>query len=190
MKQLMDYIVAALVLLLCWPLLLYIAIRIRMQGKGSVFYRQERLGKGGVPFQMVKFRTMVADAEEGGTPLLAVSDDYRVTPFGRILRRHHLDELPQFWNVLKGDMSIVGPRPERAYFVQQILEKEPDYERIFHLKPGITSLGMVKFGYANTTEKMIERSRYDLYYLEHYSFCLDVKILLATIKEVWNGKGI
>lgn len=189
MKQLMDYIVAAVVLLLCWPLLLYIAIRIRMQGKGSVFYRQERLGKGGIPFQMVKFRTMVTDAEEG-TPLLAVSDDSRVTPFGRTLRKHHLDELPQFWNVLKGDMSIVGPRPERAYFVQQILEKEPDYERIFRLKPGITSLGMVKFGYANTTEKMVERARYDLYYLEHLSFWLDVKILLATVREVWLGRGI
>ena len=98
--------------------------------------------------------------------------------------------LPQFWNVLKGDMSIVGPRPERAWFVQQILEKTPDYKRIFNLKPGITSLGMVKFGYANTIEKMIERSRYDLYYLEHYSFWLDVKILLATVREVWIGKGI
>ena len=171
MKQLVDYMVAALVLLLCCPLLLYIAIRIRIQGAGSVFYQQERLGKGGVPFRMVKFRT-------------------RVTAFGRTLRNHHLDELPQFWNVLKGDMSIVGPRPERAWFVQQILEKTPDYKRIFNLKPGITSLGMVKFGYANTIEKMIERSRYDLYYLEHYSFWLDVKILLATVREVWIGKGI
>ena len=158
MKQLMDYIVAALVLLLCWPLLLYIAIRIRMQGTGSVFYQQERLGKGGIPFRMVKFRTMVADAEDG-TPLLAVSDDCRVTPFGRTLRKHHLDELPQFW-------------------------------KVFRLKPGITSLGMVKFGYANTTEKMVERARYDLYYLEHYSFWLDIKILLATVREVWIGKGI
>mgnify|MGYP000587318973 CR=1 FL=1 len=184
MKQLMDYIVAALVLLLCWPLLLYIAIRIRMQGTGSVFYQQERLGKGGIPFRMVKFRTMVADAEDG-TPLLAVSDDCRVTPFGRTLRKHHLDELPQFWNVLKGDMSIVGPRPERAYFVQQILKKEPRYKQVFRLKPGITSLGMV-----NTTEKMVERARYDLYYLEHYSFWLDIKILLATVREVWIGKGI
>ena len=189
MKQLMDYIVAALVLLLCWPLLLYIAIRIRMQGTGSIFYQQERLGKGGIPFRMVEFRTMVADAEDG-TPLLAVSDDCRVTPFGRTLRKHHLDELPQFWNVLKGDMSIVGPRPERAYFVQQILKKEPRYKQVFRLKPGITSLGMVKFGYANTTEKMVERARYDLYYLEHYSFWLDIKILLATVREVWIGKGI
>ena len=189
MKQLMDYIVAALVLLLCWPLLLYIAIRIRMQGMGSVFYQQEQLGKGGIPFRMVKFRTMVAGAEDG-TPLLAVSDDCRVTPFGRTLRKHHLDELPQFWNVLKGDMSIVGPRPERAYFVQQILEKEPRYKQVFRLRPGITSLGMVKFGYANTTEKMVERARYDLYYLEHYSFWLDIKILLATVREVWIGKGI
>ena len=189
MKQLVDYMVAALVLLLCCPLLLYIAIRIRMQGAGSVSYQQERLGKGGVPFRMVKFRTMVTGAEDG-TPLLAVSDDQRVTAFGRTLRKHHLDELPQFWNVLKGDMSIVGPRPERAWFVQQILEKTPDYKRIFNLKPGITSLGMVKFGYANTIEKMIERSRYDLYYLEHYSFWLDVKILLATVREVWIGKGI
>ena len=170
MKQLVDYMVAALVLLLCCPLLLYIAIRIRMQGAGSVFYQQERLGKGGVPFRMVKFRTMVTGAEDG-TPLLAVSDDQRVTAFGRTLRKHHLDELPQFWNVLKGD-------------------KTPDYKRIFNLKPGITSLGMVKFGYANTIEKMIERSRYDLYYLEHYSFWLDVKILLATVREVWIGKGI
>ena len=98
--------------------------------------------------------------------------------------------MPQFWNVLKGDMSIVGPRPERAYFVQQILKKEPRYKQVFRLKPGITSLGMVKFGYANTTEKMVERARYDLYYLEHYSFWLDIKILLATVREVWIGKGI
>ena len=185
----MDYIVATSVLLLCWPLLLYIAIRIRLQGSGDVFYRQERLGKDGIPFRIIKFRTMITDAETD-LPLLAICDDRRVTPFGRTLRKHHLDELPQFWNVLRGDMSVVGPRPERAYFAKQILEKTPEYKRLYQLRPGVTSLGMVKFGYANTTEKMIERSRYDLYYLEHYSLWLDIKILLATVKEVWLGKGI
>ena len=139
MKQLMDYIVAALVLLLCWPLLLYIAIRIRMQGTGSVFYQQERLGKGGIPFRMVKFRTMVADAEDG-TPLLAVSDDCRVTPFGRTLRKHHLDELPQFWNVLKGDMSIVGTRPP---LISETNLYEPRHKARLAIKPGITGMWQV-----------------------------------------------
>lgn len=189
MKRLMDYIVAVTVLLLCWPLLLYIAIRIRLQGPGTIFYRQERLGKDGVPFRIIKFRTMVTDAESD-TPLLAVSDDRRVTSFGRTLRKHHLDELPQFWNVIRGEMSVVGPRPERAYFVKQILEKAPEYERLYRLKPGITSLGMIKFGYANTTTSMIERSRHDLYYLDHYSLWLDIKIILATAREVWQGRGI
>ena len=139
MKQLMDYIVAALVLLLCWPLLLYIAIRIRMQGTGSIFYQQERLGKGGIPFRMVKFRTMVADAEDG-TPLLAVSDDCRVTPFGRTLRKHHLDELPQFWNVLKGDMSIVGTRPP---LISETNLYEPRHKARLAIKPGITGMWQV-----------------------------------------------
>ena len=189
MKQLMDYIVAALVLLLCWPLLLYIAIRIRMQGTGSVFYQQERLGKGGIPFRMVKFRTMVADAEDG-TPLLAVSDDCRVTPFGRTLRKHHLDELPQFWNVLKGEMSIVGPRPERKYFADQIIEKAPYYALVYQVRPGITSWGMVKFGYATNVEEMIARAKYDLIYIENMSLLIDLKIITYTVKTVVTGKGL
>lgn len=189
MKRTLDYITAAIVLLIIWPLLLLIAFIIRLQCQGSVFYCQERLGKNGIPFRMIKFRTMRPDAEND-TPMLTVSNDERVTPFGKFLRRHHFDELPQFWNVLKGDMSVVGPRPERAYFAQQIIAKSPEYKRLFLLRPGVTSLGMVKFGYADTTEKMIDRSRFDLFYIDHHSLWLDFKIIMATIREVWLGKGI
>ena len=178
MKQLMDYIVAALVLLLCWPLLLYIAIRIRMQGTGSVFYQQERLGKGGIPFRMVKFRTMVADAEDG-TPLLAVSDDCRVTPFGRTLRKHHLDELPQFWNVLKGDMSIVGPRPERPEIAAQYCEEMPEFALRLQAKAGLTGYAQV-YGKYNTTP--YDKLQMDLMYIAHPSLVEDLKIMLATVK--------
>ena len=189
MKQLFNYMVAFLGLLLCAPLFLYIAIRIRRDNSGRVFYRQERLGKNGVPFEMIKFRTMVEGAEKE-IPMLAVVDDSRVTSYGRVLRRYHLDELPQLWNVLRGEMSIVGPRPERIYFVEKILEKEPSYEKVFLVKPGMTSLGIIKYGYASTVEEIIERSQYDLYYVEHYNLMLDLKILVATVREVFSGRGL
>ncbi|MBS6687762.1 MAG: sugar transferase [Sanguibacteroides justesenii] len=177
MKQLMDYIVAALVLLLCWPLLLYIAIRIRMQGTGSVFYQQERLGKGGIPFRMVKFRTMVADAEDG-TPLLAVSDDCRVTPFGRTLRKHHLDELPQFWNVLKGDMSIVGNRPLPLYEAELLTTDE--YIERFMAPAGLTGLWQVEKRGDQGALSAEERKQLDIKYARNFSFGNDIKIICKT----------
>ena len=183
MKQLMDYIVAALVLLLCWPLLLYIAIRIRMQGTGSVFYQQERLGKGGIPFRMVKFRTMVADAEDG-TPLLAVSDDCRVTPFGRTLRKHHLDELPQFYNVLIGDMSLVGTRPPT---VDEYQEYTPAQKRRLSFKPGITGLWQVS-GRSEITD-FDEVVKLDVAYMDDWTIWRDIQILLKTVKVVLRKEG-
>ena len=189
MKQLMDYIVAALVLLLCWPLLLYIAIRIRMQGAGSVFYQQERLGKGGIPFRMVKFRTMVADAEDG-TPLLAVSDDCRVTPFGRTLRKHHLDELPQFWNVLKGDMSIVGPRPHMLKHTVEYSQLINKFMVRHFVKPGITGWAQVT-GYRGETKELWQmegRVMRDIWYIEHWTFLLDLYIMYKTVYNAIHGE--
>ena len=183
MKQLVDYMVAALVLLLCCPLLLYIAIRIRMQGAGSVFYQQERLGKGGVPFRMVKFRTMVTDAENG-TPLLAVSDDQRVTAFGRTLRKHHLDELPQFWNILKGDMSLVGTRPPT---VEEFENYDLKHKARLGIKPGLT--GMWQVSGRSDIKDFEEVVGLDTYYIAHWDLGLDIKILLKTIKVVVTGRG-
>ena len=179
----MDYIVAALVLLLCWPLLLYIAIRIRMQGTGSIFYQQERLGKGGIPFRMVKFRTMVADAEDG-TPLLAVSDDCRVTPFGRTLRKHHLDELPQFWNVLIGDMSLVGTRPPT---VDEYEKYTPEQKRRLSFKPGITGLWQVSG--RSEIKNFDEVVKLDVAYIDDWTIWKDIEILLKTIKVVLMRDG-
>ena len=189
MKLLLDYVLSALALLLCIPLLLYIVLRLRVSGNGSVFYMQERLGRGGRPFQLLKFRTMVPDAEPCG-PCLAVPGDERATSFGRTLRKYHLDELPQLWNVLRGDMSLVGPRPEREFFARQVEARLPEYGKLYEVKPGLTSLGMVECGYAGTIEQMVARARRDLYYLEHRSFWLDLRILCATVREVWRGKGI
>ena len=138
---------------------------------------------------MYKFRTMYVNAEENG-PLLASEDDCRITPFGRIMRKYRLDELPQFWNVLKGDMSLVGPRPERKYFIDEIVKKAPYYYLLHNVRPGITSLGMVKYGYAENVDKMIERMEYDILYYENMSLTLDLTILIYTVKTVITGKGI
>lgn len=189
LRRLLESVAAALGLLVCSPLLLCIAICIVANDGGSVFYRQERLGRGGRTFSLIKFRTMIASAESG-IPQLAVEADWRVTRCGRFLRRYHLDELPQLWNVLRGDMSLIGPRPERAYYVRQIVERMPLYRELQSQKPGLTSLGMVRYGYANTVEKMVERARYDLYYLRRRNLCLDLKILADTLREVWKGRGI
>lgn len=189
LRRLLDSVAAALGLLVCSPLLLCIAIRIVADDGGSVFYRQERLGRNGKVFSLIKFRTMIT-AAESGIPQLAAVGDRRITRSGRFLRRYHLDELPQLWNVLRGDMSLIGPRPERAYYAAQIAERMPLYRELQSLRPGLTSLGMVRYGYANTVEKMVERARYDLYYLRRRSLCLDMKILADTLCEVWKGRGI
>lgn len=187
-KRGLDVVLSLLVLILFSPLFLFLALRVRSSSNGPIFYVQTRLGKQGKPFRMYKFRTMYMEAEADG-PKLSSRNDQRITPFGRFMRKYRLDELPQFWNVLKGDMSIVGPRPERPYFVEKIIQQCPQYLLIQQVLPGITSWGMVKFGYADTVEKMVERSEYDLMYLENQNLLLDLKILVFTIKPLLHGKG-
>ncbi|MDR1382198.1 MAG: sugar transferase [Tannerella sp.] len=188
-KWLMDKVVALCVLTVLSPLYACISVRVRMDSKGPVFFRQERIGYRGKPFTIYKFRTMYADSAQQG-PLLTARDDRRVTPFGRFLRKYRLDEIPQFWNVLRGDMSLVGPRPEQRYFIDRIVQKAPYYYLLHNVRPGITSWGMVKYGYAETVDRMIERLDYDILYYENMSLVLDLTILTYTVKIVFTGKGV
>ncbi len=188
-KLFMDKMLSLFFLVLLSPLFLYIAWRVKRDSPGPVFFSQERIGYMGEPFMIYKFRTMYTNAEEEG-PLLSSEDDCRITPFGRVMRKYRLDELPQFWNVLKGDMSLVGPRPERKYFIERIVRKAPFYYLLHNVRPGITSLGMVKYGYAGSVDEMIERLEYDILYYENMSLILDITILIYTVKTVFTGKGI
>ncbi len=188
-KQALDRIVSLLVLLLLSPVYLYLAIRVRMDSPGPVFLKQERIGYLGKPFMIYKFRTMRQNAEESG-PLLSSASDTRITSYGQVMRKYRLDELPQFWNVLKGEMSLVGPRPERKFYIDQIVKQAPYYYLLHNVRPGITSWGMVKYGYASTIEQMIERMQYDILYYENMSLSLDVKILIYTVQTICTGKGI
>ncbi|WP_321518680.1 sugar transferase [uncultured Bacteroides sp.] len=188
-KKALDRIIAAGALILLSPLFAWIAWKIKKDSPGSIFYVQERLGYRGKPFSMIKFRTMKMDAENGN-PQLSCENDSRVTNIGKILRKYRLDELPQFWNILKGEMSLVGPRPERKFYVDQVICKAPYFYQTLSVKPGITSWGMVKYGYANTVDKMIERLQYDLIYLENRSLGIDIKILIYTIRTILTGKGM
>jgi exopolysaccharide biosynthesis polyprenyl glycosylphosphotransferase len=188
-KWLMDKLVSALALIILSPLFLFIALRVKRDSKGPVFFRQQRIGYHGKPFTICKFRTMYANLPDDG-PLLTAPNDTRVTPFGKFLRKYRLDEIPQFWNVFTGDMSLVGPRPEQKYYIERIVIKAPYYYLLHNVRPGITSLGMVRYGYADTVDKMIERLNYDILYYENMSLILDCKILLYTIKTVFTGKGI
>ncbi|MDE5875416.1 MAG: sugar transferase, partial [Muribaculaceae bacterium] len=181
-------VISALVLLLLSPLLIWAACGVRMSSKGPVFYSQGRIGRRHRPFRIYKFRTMYENAETG-TPRLSSDDDPRVTPFGRILRKYRIDEIPQFWNVIKGEMSIVGPRPERAYYIEKIVERAPYYTLVCQVRPGITSWGMVKYGYASTVEEMVERTRFDLIYISNMSLFIDIKILIYSIRTIIRGEG-
>ena len=189
MKRTFDVIVSTIVLILLLPVFAIIAICVKLNSHGPVFFSQERVGRHGRRFKIHKFRTMITDAEPDG-PALSRPDDCRITGFGRTLRKYRLDELPQFWNVLKGEMSIVGPRPEREFYEDKIIAKAPEYTLLHQLRPGITSWGMVKYGYASDVDAMISRMRYDIIYIENVSIAIDLKILLYTINTVITGKGI
>ncbi|MDR0733609.1 MAG: sugar transferase [Dysgonamonadaceae bacterium] len=188
-KLTLDKLVSVAVLILLSPVYLYLAIRVKTESKGQVFIKQERIGFHGKPFVIYKFRTMREDAEKDG-PSLSSENDGRITSFGQIMRKYRLDELPQFWNVLKGDMSLVGPRPERKHYIDQIVKQAPCFYLLHNVRPGITSWGMVKFGYARNIAEMIERMQYDILYYENMSLMLDIKILIYSIKTICTGKGI
>lgn len=188
-KRLGDIVVSALALLMLAPLFAALAIWIKSDSEGPVFYSQERIGYRRRPFRIYKFRSMRTDAEAAG-PQLSSENDPRITRVGNVMRKYRLDELPQFWNVLKGDMSLVGPRPERAFFISQIVEKAPHYGLVHQVRPGITSWGMVKYGYASTVDEMVTRARYDMIYLSNMSVAVDMKILIHTVKTVITGKGV
>ena len=187
-KRSFDMLMSLLCLVLLSPLMAGIALAIKCTSPGSVLYSQERIGHYGRPFQILKFRTMRSNAENG-KPMLTQDDDPRITNVGHWLRKYRLDELPQLWNILKGDMAIVGPRPERRYFIEQIAERAPYYCLIYKIRPGLTSWGPIKVGYTDTIEKMIQRLNYDIAYMENMSIRHDLKILFYTIGVIIHGKG-
>ena len=188
-KRAFDIVVSAAGLIFLSPLLAFIALRIKLSSKGPVLYHQERIGLYGIPFKIYKFRTMIDHAEADGIPHLTLDDDPRITKIGKWLRRYRLDELPQLWNILRGDMSIVGPRPERPYFINQIMAEAPYYCLLYKVRPGLTSWGPIRVGYTDTMEKMIERLNSDIVYVENMSLILDIKIMCYTVDVVIRGKG-
>lgn len=188
-KRGMDIVLSIMAMILLIPLYLFTAIGVKLSSKGPIIYSQERVGIHGKPFKMHKFRSMYSDAEQGGVPMLSSKSDNRITSFGRFIRKIRLDEIPQFYSVLIGDMSLVGPRPERQYFIDQIVQRAPHYMLLQKVKPGITSWGQVKFGYAENVDEMIERLKYDILYIENMSIAMDIKIMIYTVLIVAMGRG-
>ncbi len=187
-KTLFEYFIAISCLILLIPVIVVVIILIKATGKGPVIYSQERIGKGGKSFFIYKFRSMRFGTKEQGS-LLSEKGDKRVTALGRFLRKHKFDEIPNLINVIKGEMSIIGPRPEQQYYIDQIVKREPRYRQLQLVKPGITSWGQVKYGYASNVDEMIERLEYDLFYFDNRSFWFDVRIALCTIVIIFKGQG-
>lgn len=189
LKQFLDIFLSLIALIILFPFGVFLAIGVKLSSKGPVFYSQPRIGKNGKPFQIYKFRSMFHGAEQNG-PELSSENDKRVTPFGKFMRRSRFDEIPNFINVLKGDISLVGPRPEREYFIEKIISRAPQYMQLLKVKPGITSWGQVKYGYAENIEQMIRRMKYDLIYIENMSIYVDLKIMIYTILIILKRKGV
>lgn len=188
-KRASDIVLSLIGMIVLSPLLAVIAILVWSSSKGAAMYKQERIGLYGRPFQIYKFRTMIDQAEADGIPQVTADNDPRVTKVGHWLRKYRLDELPQLWNIFRGDMSIVGPRPERPYFIEQIMQEAPYYCLLYKVRPGLTSWGPIRVGYTDTMEKMIERLNSDIVYVENMSLLLDLKILFYTIGVILDGKG-
>jgi lipopolysaccharide/colanic/teichoic acid biosynthesis glycosyltransferase len=187
-KRIFDFVCSFLALIILPPVFLVVAFALLCQGDGSVFFKQERIGYKGKPFNILKFRTMRTDSESNGEPRLAAVNDERLTKVGKFLREHHLDELPQLLNVLLGDMSFVGPRPERRYFIEKIRQENPNYDYLYMIRPGLTSMATLHNGYTDTMEKMLKRLDMDLEYLQKRSLWLDMKLILTTFLFIVNGK--
>lgn len=187
-KRIFDFLIALVCLIIFSPLFLICYIAVKREDGGAAIFKQERIGRFGKPFFIYKFRSMRLDAEKDGPELYQHDKDTRMTKTGKFLRDHHLDELPQLWNVLKGDMAFVGPRPEREYYIKLIIERDPRYTQLYNIRPGVTSYATLYNGYTDTMEKMLRRLEYDLYYLEHQSWWFDIKILANTFLSIVAGK--
>ena len=187
-KRIIDFCTAIICLVVFSPLMLICYIAVKREDGGPVIFKQERIGRFGRPFNIYKFRSMKVDAEKDGPALLPHEDDDRMTKTGHFLRDHHLDELPQLWNVLKGEMAFIGPRPERKFYIDQIMEQDPRYAYLYQIRPGVTSYATIHNGYTDTMEKMLRRLELDLYYLEHRSLWFDAKLLIQTFVNIAFGK--
>jgi len=187
-KRFLDVLLSLIAILLLLPVYVVLSVAVKLSSPGPIFFLQERVGLNGKSFKIIKFRTMFQDAEKAG-PQLSSAHDKRITPVGRYMRKMRLDEFPQFLNVLKGDMSLVGPRPERQFYIDQIVPIEPQFLHLTNVRPGITSWGQVKYGYAENVEQMLHRMKFDLLYMKNRSLALDFKILLYTVIIIFRAKG-